>query len=202
MVDLTLDDDTLLRGMRRDTRYNISYAQRHGITVHESPLTSGALTTFYGLLGATASRSEFGVHEAAYYAEFLEVFGDRATLLFAEMDGRVTAGLIAARYGHEGRSMYAGTSLERDSRGDAALLRLAAMQWARRHGCTQYDLGGIAPLDPSSLPDAETGDAARGLEGVERFKTGFGGEIVQYPAAMRRVYRPHLARVKRHILPH
>lgn len=185
IVDLTLDDAALLQKMRKDTRYNIGYAQRHGMVVEEVPVSDTSVDRFYSLMDATAMRHRFGIHDREYYRDFLETFGDRAVLLFARSGDDITAGLIAGRFGHSARSMYAGAQSGRNARGDAALLRFAAMQWARRHGCTTYDLGGIAPAsgDPS------------GLQGVERFKTGFGGDIVTFPQAVERVYRPWLASV-------
>lgn len=124
----------------------------------------------------------------------MRIFGDDAMLFLAYADGKVTAGLIAARCGSEGRSMYAGTSSDHRVRGDAALLRFEAMRWTRDEGGSRYDLGGIAPApnDPGS---------GSHLDGVNNFKIGFGGEIVAYPQTLERRYRPALAWVVRHINP-
>lgn len=92
--------------------------------------------------------------------------------------------------------MYAGTSSTARGRGDAALLRFAAMRWAREHGCLRYDLGGIAPVAPRRGADAPAGrrrDRGSSLDGIDQFKVGFGGEIVAYPATIERRYRPGLA---------
>lgn len=200
MVDLTQDDKTLLRHMRKDTRYNISYAQRHGTVVEHAEPSDDALDEFFSLLRESAVRGEFGIHDRQYYADFLDLFHDRATLLFARIDGVVTAGLIACRNIRSARSMYAGMRPADGSRGDAALLRFAAMQWAREHGCTRYDLGGLAPLDPASIegrPRHPQAGAVASMRGVEKFKTGFGGEIVNFPPTMERLYRPYLVSIAR-----
>ena len=46
-------------------------------------------------------------------------------------------------------------------------LQWCAMQTARRAGCSEYDLFGVAPNADPSHP----------MHGLYRFKTGFGGQI-------------------------
>lgn len=183
VVDVLQEDAAILRDMRKDTRYNIGYAQRYGMEIDEPPISDESIDLFYSLIEASAHRKDFGIHDRAYYRDFLRTFADESVLLFARTGEAVTAALIAARFGRGARSMYAGALGSQGSRGDTALLRLEAMRWARRQGCTTYDLGGIAPT---------AGDDS-GLQGVERFKTGFGGEIVAFPSAVERVYHPRLA---------
>ena len=74
------------------------------------------------------------------------------------------------------------------------------MRWARDRGCRLYDLWGIPAADPTSVSD--TGDSIAGTKGDDwrglyRFKTGFGGDIVTYPAALERRYNKPLAFVAR-----
>jgi len=194
-VDL-VDDATLLAQMRKDTRYNITYAQRKGVSIEHVIANATNLDVFYRLLGETAERNGFGIHSRAYYEDFLACFSQQAALLFSHGQGIVTAGLIAARFGNEARSMYAGSAGAHRGRGDSALLRFAAMQWAREQGCLRYDLGGIAPATRSGAPGADPGST---LEGVDTFKTGFGGTIVSYPQLVERRYRPRIAWLIRHV---
>jgi lipid II:glycine glycyltransferase (peptidoglycan interpeptide bridge formation enzyme) len=182
-----LDDDTLLTRMRKDTRYNINYARRNGVEIEEGEANQANLDRFHRLLQETSERGGFGIHARSYYEDFLDQFGRAAILLFARSGRQATAGLIAARFGREARSMYAGSTRTHGGRGDAALLRFAAMQWARDHGCTHYDMGGIAGQSGAVSPDPG------GMPGVDTFKTGFGGEIVTYPETMERRYRPAIA---------
>ena len=159
-VDL-VDDATLLAQMRKDTRYNITYAQRKGVSVERVAASATNLDIFYRLLGETAERNGFGIHARAYYEDFLACFHDHAMLLFSHAQGVITA-----------------------------------MQWARDLGCARYDLGGIAPAARSGAPGADPGSA---LEGVDKFKTGFGGTVVTYPHSVERRYRPRIAWVIRHV---
>ena len=52
-------------------------------------------------------------------------------------------------------------------------LQLCAMQTARRAGCSEYDLFGVAPNADPSHP----------MHGLYRFKTGFGGQMYHQMAA-------------------
>lgn len=194
------DDALLLSRMRKDTRYNILHAQRHGIIVESASPTPSGIAAFYELLRDTSERNAFGIHERAYYEDFLHVFGDRAVLLFSRFEGEPTSALIAVRNGDEGRSMYAGSSIAHRRRGDAALLRFAAMRWARSHGCSRFDLGGIASDTPPSGQDRDVDGRWRShLAGVHQFKIGFGGEIVAYPPTVERRYHSGLAWLVRRI---
>ena len=187
------DDQTLLAQMRKDTRANIAHAQRRGVLIESAPASKANLDLFYRLLQESSAWNDFGIHVRTYYADFLCTFGSNAVLLFARSGDTVTAALIAARVGPRARSMYAGSHPSRRGRGDAALLRFAAMQWARDQGCVSYDLGGIAP---ATKPAAREGT---GLKGVDTFKTGFGGDIVTYPETVERRYRPVVAWMVRRV---
>lgn len=193
------DDALLLSRMRKDTRYNILHAQRHGTIVETASPAPTGIATFYELLRDTSRRNAFGIHERAYYEDFVRVFGERAVLLFSRFEGVPTSALIAVRNGDEGRSMYAGSSIDHRRRGDAALLRFEAMRWARDHGCSRFDLGGIASDTPPSGQDGDDGRWRSHLAGVHQFKVGFGGEIVAYPPTVERRYHPRLAWLVRRV---
>jgi len=198
------DDAVLLAQMRRDTRYNVRHAQRRGVRVEHATGTTSEIKAFYRLLQETSWRNGFGIHAYDYYEDFLRVFEDQANLLFSCVDGVPTAALISARCGPEARSMYAGSATAHRARGDAALLYFEAMRWARAHGCTHYDLGGIAAESPPTESGHDGGSGDRrdaNLEGVHQFKVGFGGEIITYPATVERRYRPAIAWLARRLYP-
>lgn len=175
---------------------------RRGVTVERIPGEQADVKRFYPLLAETSLRNEFGIHRPGYYQDFLRTFGNHSVLLLAHANGTVTAGLIAARCGSEGRSMYAGSGGKKRVRSDAALLRFEAMRWTREGQGTRYDLGGIAPALSAAGSDARRIlRSASGLEGVDTFKTGFGGSIVTYPPTCKRRYRPGLAWLLRQVNP-
>src|SRR4051794_11589504 len=185
-----LPDDQLLAQMRQNTRYSVRLAIRRNVTVCRGGESYG-VDDFYRLLADTSDRNKFGIHARGYYARFLDLFGDKAISIYAQSDGHLAAALIGARFGDEAIYMYGASSTEYRQHGAAFLLQYEAMRWARDNGCKRYDLWGIPRDDPGSVSDS--GDSIAGTKGNDwrglfRFKTGFGGEIVDYPPSLERRY--------------
>jgi lipid II:glycine glycyltransferase (peptidoglycan interpeptide bridge formation enzyme) len=197
-----LEDEALLNQMHQKTRYNVRLAKRRGVVAVRVQPDEAAVSTFYNLLGDTAGRNEFGIHDRRYYDDFLRLFGEDAVLLLALIDNEPVAGVIAARFGDEAVYMYGGSSTVHRAHGAGFYLQFEAMRWAREQGCARYDLWGIPMRDPASTGDG--GDRVAGTKGSDwrglyEFKVRFGGEIVSYPPALERRYRPVLAAVARRL---
>lgn len=99
-------------------------------------------------------------------------------VLTATKDGVLLSGLILAICGHTAYYMYSGSSTE-----GRELMPNYGLQWesilfARRSGCTKYDMLGISPTD----------DKAHPMYGLYLFKTGFGGETKHYEGTWDYVY--------------
>lgn len=191
-----VDDDTLLAGMHQKTRYSVRLAPRKGVTVDQHVGDDvAALDEFYRMMLETSKRNEFGIHTAEYYGSFLTHFGDRAMLLIARVDGHPAAGVIAARFGDDAIYMYGASDTEYRSLGAAFNLQFRAMQWGREQGAKEYDLWGIPEEDPpidNEHRDHVPATKGNDLRGLFRFKTGFGGSIVSYPATVQRTYHARL----------
>ncbi|MGH2533977.1 MAG: lipid II:glycine glycyltransferase FemX [Thermomicrobiales bacterium] len=195
-----VSDDEMLGRMHGKTRYNVKLAIRRGVRVARPDSLSQGIASFYDLMLDTAKRNDFGIHDIKYYADFLRIFGEDAVMLFAYVQDRPVAGLIAAKYGAEAIYMYGGSSTEHRAHGAAFLLQYEAMRWARDNGCNRYDLWGIPSRDPEST-GANGGRVAatRGEDwrGLYRFKVGFGGDVVDYPPTLERRFRPFLSFIAR-----
>lgn len=197
-----LDDEQLLGQMHQKTRYSVRLADRRGVSIERSPVDAANVRSFFDLLTDTSQRNEFGIHEEAYYADFLHAFGDDAILMFAMVDDQRAAGLIAARFGEEAIYMYGGSSTELRAHGASFRLQFEAMRWARESGCVRYDLWGIPAGDAASTGAQESriaGTRGNDMRGLYRFKVGFGGTIVDYPPTLERRYRPVAAFVARRL---
>jgi lipid II:glycine glycyltransferase (peptidoglycan interpeptide bridge formation enzyme) len=196
-----LEDQSLMDQMHPKTRYNVRLAVRRGVSTRKAEQSDNSILEFYQMLQDTASRNEFVVHALDYYREFLREFSEDACLLFADIDGRPVAGVIAAVFGEEGIYMYGASSTQQRAHGAAFLLQHEAMRWARSRGARRYDLWGIPEYDPESSAN-ESGDRLAASTGNDRrglyeFKTRFGGNIVRYPPPLERVYHPVLATLAR-----
>ncbi|MGH2617918.1 MAG: lipid II:glycine glycyltransferase FemX [Thermomicrobiales bacterium] len=195
-VDL-VDDEGLLAQMHAKTRYNVRMAKRREVACRAAEDRDASVDTFYALLEETAARNDFEVHAADYYREFLRVFGPDALLMFAEIEGRPVAGVMAAVFGDEAIYMYGASSTKGRADGAAFLLQHEAMRWARDRAARRYDMWGIPDYDPASTV-SEGGDrlassSGGDWRGLYEFKTRFGGEIIRYPRPVERLYHPHLA---------
>ena len=195
-------DDDLLAAMKPKTRYNVRLATRRGVVVRRGSIDD--LPAFYAMLAETSMRDRFGIHEIEYFRDMLDVFGDDAALLLAELDGEPAAGALVVRHGTEAVYMYGASATRLQRHMAAYLIQFEAMRWARSIGCVIYDLWGIPDDDagPESGQDDGRGPNVRaGLWGVYRFKQGFGGEVVRYPGVLQRVYAPPLMRLWRRVRP-
>ena len=198
-----LDDEGLLAQMHPKMRYNVRLAQRRGVVARRAEPDASGLSTFHGLMADTAARNAYAIHAPDYYGDFLRLFGDDAVLLFAVIDGLPVATVIAARFGDEAQYMYGASSTRHRAHGAGFFLQFEAMRWARERGCRRYDLWGIPAKDPPSTEDAGgerlAGTRGDDWRGLYEFKVRFGGEVVSYPPALERRYRPLLATLARRL---
>ncbi|MHB1319870.1 MAG: lipid II:glycine glycyltransferase FemX [Anaerolineae bacterium] len=185
IVDLSDDEETLLARMKAKWRYNIRLSARKGVEIR-TPGHEG-LDIFYDLMRVTGERDAFGIHSKAYYERAYSLFSEhgRVRLLVAYRDDEPLAALMPFAFNGQSWYMYGASSNSGRELMPNHLLQWRAMQWARAEGCTQYDLWGISDAD------ASTDD----LQGVQRFKEGFGGEVVRYVGAYDYVYLTPVYRV-------
>lgn len=193
-IDLRKSDEALLAQMKPKTRYNIRLAQKHGVSVREAG-SAADLAVFAGMLRETGERDGFGIHEPGYYTRAWEIFSPPgfATLLIAEQNSEALAGIMVFSCGREAIYMYGASRNERRHLMPNHLLQWEAMRWARQRGCHAYDLWGIPPeARPDEPIESDAKNRKGGLWGVYRFKSGFGGTVVNYPPAYEVAYNRFL----------
>jgi len=181
-----LDDQALLSQMHSGMRRDVRLGQRRGVRVTEHASSdAAAMAAFHDLLQDTARRNGFEIDGRPYYEDFMSVLGEDAALLLAHLGETPVAGAIVTRALREAAYLFGASSSEHRVQGATAFLQFEAMRWARARGCTRYDLWGISADDPAPFGQPQR---SRGgdLQGVSRFKVGFGGDIVTYPPAWER----------------
>ena len=197
-IDLTPDEETMLKRMKQKWRYNVRLAGRKGVVVREG--NEEDVEAFIGLMQVTGERKAFGVHAADYYRTFWRMFAPagRAALLLAEFEGEPLAGIMVGRTGKHAYYFYGASGNRRRNLMPSHRLQWEAMRWAKARGCTGYDLWGV-PDEVADDPDAPIPDPPAGMWGVWRFKRGFGGEVVRYVGAWDRGYLPGVLAVARRL---
>lgn len=180
-LDLTRDLDAILAHMKPKWRYNIRLAERKGVTVRAG--CADDLEAFYRLLQITSARDRFAIHSPAYYQTAFQLFTARdwARLFVAEYAGEPLAMIFVTALGDEAIYLYGASSNAHRERMPNHALHWAAIQWAKRRGCTRYDWWGLG---------ATTDADARAAHGLYQFKQGFGGQLVRYLEARDVIFSP------------
>lgn len=188
------DDETLLAGFDKDTRYAVRRAGREGVTVTivEDARDQRAIDDLHALVEETQRRARFPMPPLERYRTAWRALGGegRAAILEARREGQLLASALVVVEGD--RSFYLFSGSRREERGEPKRYASYALQWemmrlARSRGARHHDLWGIAP------PEA---DASHPWHGVGLFKKGFGGSEVTWAGSWDLVVDPTLYRLR------
>lgn len=173
MIDLTKSEDELLAEMRRQTRYEVRRAEKLGIKV-SCDNSEELFKEFHNVQVETAKRQNFVPPNQDILMAEREAFGEQAKIYVAETkDGeKIAYGLIISG-GKEGDYYEAASTLLNRKLPGAYALLWRAMKDLKKEGYERFNLWGIAPA----------GQTNHRYAGVTTFKTGFGGEIIEFVPA-------------------
>ena len=189
LIDISADEETILARMNQGTRRKIRQSAKNGIRYYEAK-TAADVDTFTAMMNTTGERNAFGVHSAAYYRKAFDLFVPRdAALILAEHEGDSLAGIMVFAAGKTAWYLYGASSSVKRNLMAAYGVQWAAIQWAKRRGCTTYDMWGIPDEDEAAL-EAQFEARGDGLWGVYGFKRGWGGQVVRSLGAWDFVYNP------------
>lgn len=189
IIDLRKTDEELLAEMKQKTRYNVRLAAKKGITVRE--VGRDELPRWYELYKETALRDRIGIHSYRYYENLFDSFkkgpqGDKPfpvlKIILAYYGDQLISGIIVSLFGPRAVYLYGASSNSFRNLMAPYLLQWEAFKLARSQGCLEYDLFGIPSTDNPDEP----------MHGLYRFKTGFGGKILELYGCWDFVYKPVL----------
>lgn len=193
LVDLG-DDQDLMTGFDKDTRYAVRRAEREGVTVSvvEDAADLESVDALHRLVEETQRRAGFPMPPLERYRVAWSALAGRgrAAILRAERGGELLAAGLAALEGD--RSFYLFSGSRREAAGEPKHYASYALQWAmmrlaRERGCRVHDMWGVAP------PGAAAGHP---WHGVGLFKKGFGGREVVWAGSWDVVVDPTIYRVR------
>ncbi len=178
IIDLTLSEPELLTRMSSKTRYNIKIAQKHGVKVEER-FDDAAFKIYLKLYFATTKRQGYHGHNEHYHH-----------LVWHELKTYHMARLLIAYYQPPDTSNqiplsawlllnfkdtlyypYGGSSTEHREVMANNLVAWSAIKLGKKLGLKRFDLWGA--LGPNPAPKDP-------FLGFHRFKSGYGGELVEY----------------------
>ena len=169
-LNLIPDEDVILSGMRKSTRYLIKKELKDkSIKVLVSDDIND-LDLFYNLQNKTAKKQGFKPFSYNYLKNEFETFlkDDQVRLVLGYHDQKCIAAAFIIFWGgkafyHHGASILSKVPV-------SYLVQWEAIREAKRRGCEQYNFWAIAPSD----------DPNHRWSGLTRFKKGFGGKEIEY----------------------
>jgi peptidoglycan pentaglycine glycine transferase (the first glycine) len=194
VVELPDDDEALMAGFDKDTRYSVRRAEREGVEVIvvDDASDPRAIDDLHALVAETQARAGFPLPPRERYRVAWRALSGagRAAILEARREGRLLASGMVVIEGD--RSFYLFSGSRREARGEPKRYASYALQWAmmrlaRSQGSRHHDLWGVAP------PGA---GAEHPWHGVGLFKKGFGGREVRWAGSWDLVADPTLYRLR------
>lgn len=167
IIDIAQDEQAILGQMHRKCRQSIGKSERLGVRVVDAD--GSRLDAFYAIHTDAMRRAGISPRTLGTYRLMWDTLAPRgmARLLFAEVaaTGEPIATLFLVGCGPRVVDLYGGTTAEGGRLRANYLLKWEAIRRCREAGYTQYDLWGLP------------------REGIEQFKSGFGGTEVDFVGA-------------------
>lgn len=172
ILDISLDEKTLLQKMHKKHRYNIKYAQKNSVVVDIAE-TNEDFEIFYKLLDETAQRQKYYIHSKNYYKKIWKQFRKQEMcyiLIAKHGDAPLVAWML---FIYEGVLYYpyGGSSNEGKNLQGSNLMAWEAIKLGKKHGCKLFDMWGAA---------TDLNDTSDPYHGFTNFKMKFGGKHVTY----------------------
>lgn len=166
-LDLSADEDALLRGLDKDTRWSVRHAEKRGVGIRDAAGDTD-LRAFYDLYAQTGARAGFITRTWEYYRAMWGtlVGAGHARVRLGVREGRAVAAAMTWRCGEREVYQTAATNAEGRSAYAAYALLWRCIIEAKASGAKRFDFGGI-PADLSRKDDP--------MQGPYHFKKGFGG---------------------------
>lgn len=189
ILDISKDIDFVLKKMHEKTRYNIRLAQKKEVHIDHKK----DLEIFWNLNIITTQRNNYKSHPKKYIENLLKL--DNVYQLNAYFKDVSLASAIILKYNTTLIYFFGASSNEYRNVMAPYLLHLEIIKLAKELGCTTYDFWGIAPpakegSGVETCYHAYCWDSSHPLNGVSRFKAGFGGFVQSYPDAYEIVLNP------------
>ncbi len=184
IIDLTESEEQLLKNMRKQTRYEVRRAEKLGIRV-EWGNSEELFREFHAVQAETAARQKFVPPDLKTLLAEREAFGEYARIYVARTaeSEAVAYGLVLIDGIEAEYFEAASTELNRKIPG-AYALQWQVMRDLKTLSVRRYNLWGIAPLKVTGGKGQHVvADSRHRYAGVTTFKTGFGGEVIEYVPA-------------------
>jgi len=170
LLDLTLDEEVLLKNMRKTTRYIVKRATKEWVKVTHNN-SENSINHFIRMHVQHSQRSngkhKYTAFSKKYIHHLFKVFDkSQITVLNAEYENFVEASLVTIRFWKSCVYYLGASDIKHPKFSPAYLLQREAIKKAKVDGCLTYNFRWVSPDGNKSHP----------LHGVSLFKRWFGGE--------------------------
>jgi len=167
LLDISPEEDKLLAGMRKNTRYYVRRAAKEGVSVRLST-DPADIAILHGLQAETVSRQKFVAFSRSYFDKLFNAFlpEQQVALFIAEYEGKPIAVAMINFYGDMAVYHYAASDSAHAKLPGAYLILWEAIREAKRRGCQWFNFWGVVGEEQTDHP----------WYGLSQFKRGFGGE--------------------------
>lgn len=174
-------DDDLLMACKPQCRRNIRIALKKGVQVIQAADRED-LNPFYDLLKITAERDGFTVRGLSYYQTLWDALVARGLgkVFLTSYEGQFLSGAVCFAIGDKCWYVYGASSNEHRNVMPNYAMQWEMIRWARTDGRRIYDFRGVSPRRRQEGEAAEQVEAEDHLQGLNRFKEGFGARYVEY----------------------
>ncbi len=181
LIDTDQPLDKLLAACHQKTRYNIRLAEKKRVAVRWSRQAAD-IDTFLRLMHETYSRQGIRLHADSYYRQQFDILGqaDMAEIVLAEYDGQAVVANMIVWHGKTATYLHGGSSDDHKEVMAPHLVQWRTIERCHERGVLTYDLWGVSPTDQEN----------HRWQGVSRFKRGFPGRDVEFPAAINLILQP------------
>lgn len=171
ILEITKEEEALLREMRKTTRYLIKKAIREKVKVIQST-DEKDVKILYDLQKETAERHDFVPFPLDFFqAHFRAFTKDNQIKIFkAIYQEQILSIAMIIFYAEKAIYHYSASSLAFPKIPASYLVQWEAIKEAKKRNCKIYDFWGVAPED----------NPKHRFAGVTLFKKGFGGFAVSY----------------------
>jgi peptidoglycan pentaglycine glycine transferase (the first glycine) len=168
MLDITDDEETLLKNMNKNHRNLIRRCEREGVVIKKST-DINSLKNLSELLDTTAKRHNFIRFSDHYIESEFQAFLPSNVMLFEAFlpDGSLDGAAVILFYGNMAAYRHSASLNINSKLPSSYLLQWHVIQEAKKRGIQWYNFWGIAP---------ETASKEHPFFGITHFKKGFGGQ--------------------------
>ena len=180
----------LLASFKPQVRRNIKLAtEKHGVEV-VTDLTRDDLVVFNDLMQVTGARNGFRPRPLSYFQALWDhlVPAGMAKLFMTRYQGHILSGALCFLIGDKAWYVYGESSNEHRNVMPNYAMQWGMIRWAREAGCAWYDFRGVSPRRRQEGESAAEVEKEDHLQGLNRFKEGFGTRYVEYVGEFDLVY--------------